>query len=346
MSAPMPAASAAIIGGVLPLHLPGRPAAPHSVEGLWRRAGRSWSTYRSARGAFVDLLARLGPRTVWLPAYLCTTLADAARAVAGQLRFYPLDGQLEPDVEALTAAPGDVVLVVHYFGRPPGAGLRALAAARPDIVWVEDRAQALDPAVPPFGDVLLYSPRELLGVPDGGVLVGVRHAFGGSSGAPGPEAAELARPLLLRLEAEEHNDLWYGAYRASEAAMPSGPAPMSRLTEALLARIDVEPVARARRDNYARLHAALADLALFPDPEPAWVPLGLPVRVVDAAALARRLALRRVFCARHWGELPSDADAFAREHRLARELLTLPCDQRYGAADMDRLARMVRERAR
>jgi hypothetical protein len=45
-----------------------------------------------------------------------------------------------------------------------------------------------------------------------------------------------------------------------------------------------------------------------------------------------------VFPAVHWANLPSPAGKFPDEHALASTLLTLPCDQRYGTAEMEQLA--------
>jgi len=50
------------------------------------------------------------------------------------------------------------------------------------------------------------------------------------------------------------------------------------------------------------------------------------------------MATERVFCARHWADLPSPGADFPAEHDLSRRLLTLPCDHRYDAADMARVA--------
>jgi hypothetical protein len=41
--------------------------------------------------------------------------------------------------------------------------------------------------------------------------------------------------------------------------------------------------------------------------------------------------------------LPSDPQQHAHEHGLAGELLTLPCDYRYGEPEMKRIAEAVRE---
>src|SRR5207302_4980229 len=91
----------------------------------------------------------------------------------GKIRFYHVGRDLEADVSKLNreAVPGDLVVGVDYFGYPVGSALRGLSTTRGDLFFVEDRAQALAPSGDFWGDWCLYSPRKLLGVADGGILV-------------------------------------------------------------------------------------------------------------------------------------------------------------------------------
>src|SRR5207244_10591566 len=113
---------------------------------------------------------------------------------------------------------------------------------------------------------------------------------------------------------------------------------MSRLSLELLKVLDVRADRVARCSNYRVLYERLHEWAFFPDADHSYAPLGFPIRVKSAAALSKRLSQKRIFAARHWAKLPSDASTFAFEHRLGQELLTLPCDYRYGEAEMHRVA--------
>ncbi len=92
----------------------------------------------------------------------------------------------------------------------------------------------------------------------------------------------------------------------------------------------------ARRANWQVLAAELADIALWPDASVAFAPLAFPVVVDDAAALSAHMAAERIWCARHWAELPSPG-SFAAAHALSRRCLSLPLDGRYGEDDMERI---------
>lgn len=298
----------------------------------------------NARAALAHLLSALSIRRVWLPAYVCAEPAQAAARDGREVRFYPVGGGLSPDPDVLAKLlrPGDAVLGVDYFGaRVPG--LPELAPRFPDVVWIQDRAQALWPDAQPWGDHLLYSPRKVLGAPDGGVLVS-------RTPLPAPDWAEppdprLAEPARMRAEDPQgvDNDAWFPLYRAAEAAMSCELRPMSAAARAVVEAADTAALAGRRRRNAELLYAQVGEAALLPAGRllPA-APLGVPVLTEDAGVTSARMAAARIFCARHWAELPSPPDQFPAEHALSRRLLTLPCDHRYGDEDMARVAAAFR----
>jgi len=333
------------IGGFLPLALDDLLAASVTPWQIWTEGALSTHVFHNARSALVWLLRHQEPRKLWLPAYICPELATAASGAGIDIGFYSVGENLTPDGVALDRAARrrDAVLGVDYFGFRPGAAFLALVEARRDLVWIEDRAQAFAPGGKPWGDFVLYSPRKLLGVPDGGLLVAYRTALPSVAAAALPDFAFMM-PFLERFEdsEERRNRVWYERYREVEAGAAVSLHKMSRTTEALLHRLDAAGIAETRRRNGALLADAFGRQALTAaDASKDAVPFGLPLRVVDAAALAARLAERGAFCARHWPALPSDARAFPDEHRLAQSLITLPCDQRYGVAEMRRLIDLV-----
>ena len=347
------------IGGFLPLD-PGPPlgcGGTESVAERWRAGAAAWHGFRNGRSALaLGACAAFAPiRRLWMPAFACRALEEGAQAalqagLAGECAVYPLrpDGPLEADPAFLArhVAPGDAVLVIAYFGAPPGPALRDLAARRPDVIWIEDRAQALWPG-PAWGDALLYSPRKLLGVPDGGYLhlspQGAARARTLQAEPPSP-IPPSPWPALRRFEDESARAEWFPPYRAAEARARVGPGAPSRMTGALLARQDFGAIAACRRANHALLASLVPahfQLLLALD---GGVPLGLPLLLPDAAATAARMAEAAIFCPVLWPE-PSDPGPCARARALAGRVLLLPVDQRYGPEEMERVASVFRSAA-
>jgi hypothetical protein len=285
------------------------------------------------------------PRRIWLPAYYChetsNAIATAASEIGAQVAYYGLTHELDPAVEYFEErlGSGDLVLVVDYFGWPPSQQVREWITTKRDVVWVEDRSQALWTMDPPWAPWCVYSARKLLGVPNGGMLLGTSETACVRSSGSAPDLA-IALPELLRLEdrSEAHDNQSYAAYKERERRFDRDSGPMSRLTEALLRRIPIGPLAAARQTNYRYLLQRLPEYAAWPRDADDVAPFGLVIAVRDPKSLQRRLAEDRLFCARHWPEPVVDRATFPYEGELSDQLLTLPCDHRYAPETLARLA--------
>ena len=144
-----PDQTAQAVGGVMPA-APAGPAVPDNLLDAW---GAGWpyrQAFSSARSAMAALLRDRCVRRVWTPAYVCPAVAEAIDAAGAAPCFYAVSNALEPDLApiAARAQAGDAVLCVAFFGRPPSPAFAALRRERTDLLWIEDRAQAADPASP------------------------------------------------------------------------------------------------------------------------------------------------------------------------------------------------------
>ena len=326
------------VGGFFERHPPGAAGGGPSLLDAWT-GGRPFSAFVNARSAF-SALARTWPAaTIWLPAFVCGDLLDPA--LAARTRFYPVLDGFRPDLAAIAARPGDIVVFVAHFGLPPGPETRAFAAERPDLRIVEDRAQALAAGPPLPGAWTLYSPRKLLGVADGGLLV----APDATQVLPRPttpaDAEALWRAPRLRAADPEGRDnaAWHAANQAKEVAMAVGDQAMTPESLAILRDVALDSLAGPRRANWAVLDRALGAWSALP-PDPGAPPLGYVLRLEPQQRdrLLAGLHAHRVFAAVHWPRIAAPAEAFPREAGWTRTLVTLPCDHRYDAAAMERIA--------
>lgn len=308
--------------------------------------------------------ARLGrPPVVWAPGYYCDSALDPARAAGATARYYPMAPSLDPDWDACRAAaraaPPALFLLVHYAGR-----VAALDAARAfcdehSCLLLEDATQVLRPAgaIGRSGDLVLYSPRKYLAVPDGAVLV----ARGGDTAA----ALRAAAPALRPARPAVGGWLWGQAKRRVRALVrrppPRPPAlpPLGFDTPGLIPPTAGEPwmsglarhriaaairsgalerIAEARIALHRRLSAAVAartGLPAVPVCEDA-VPVATIFRAgSDAAALSAMNALRAAGAQlQPWPDQPSAPEAEPDRHAatllLRRRIVWAPHDPRRG----------------
>jgi hypothetical protein len=116
---------------------------------------------------------------------------------------------------------------------------------------------------------------------------------------------------------------------------------MSELSADLLTAIDFAEVAERRRSNYGRLLSQLHDRAVLPALADGVVPLGFPVRLRRRDRVRQALFANEIFAPTHWPIEGLVPEVFTGSLALAAEILTLPCDQRYEAGDMDQIAEVV-----
>jgi dTDP-4-amino-4,6-dideoxygalactose transaminase len=142
-------------------------------------------------------------------------------------------------------------------------------------------------------------------------------------------------------EGGELND-WYALYQEAEAGGSCTPCAMSGLSAAILySCVDYTAIARRRRENYLALAAGLSSIPWRPELPAGVVPLGFPVRLRNRDRVKRALCEQGIYPPVHWPIAGVVPQCFSESHRLAGGMMTLPCDQRLDASDMERIAKAV-----
>jgi len=307
----------------------------------------------NARCGIWLIVNALRPSRVWIPSYLCRTIIGAIDPTVTDVRFYEIDYDLNVRSNTLESevTSGDLVFFIDYFGFPFDRQLGTYVKSKG--AWVlEDACQALlSSHVGGLSDYVLFSVRKWIGVPDGGILRVhdshplIDHPLGSP---PSLWWLKALQASLLRREFDEGlpgND-WFKLFREAEDTAPTGPYTMSHLSRAVIEySVDYSVITQRRRDNYQSLLEKLAPYAVYPHLEPGVVPLGFPVRVANRNEVRERLFNQSMYPPVHWlieGVIPSQ---FKDSHRLSRDIMTLPCDQRYGPEDMERMAEAFLQKA-
>jgi dTDP-4-amino-4,6-dideoxygalactose transaminase len=302
----------------------------------------------NASSGLALLVERLRPSQVWLPSYLCGSLLQAVGKARTTVRFYGVESDLTSEPSGLDeVGDNDMVVVIDYFGFP-NALLTTLGGLAHRAWIVEDASHALlTGTVGLHADFVLFSPRKFLGVPDGGILVSKEPAGWEDVVLNAPPARWWLTALAATARRGEFDRRggsreWFDLFRESEANQPIGAYRMSELSEMILTHsFDYAEIGLKRRENYRHLAESLGRIALFPELEEGVVPLGFPIRVGERDAVRRRLFDQDIYPPVHWSLSGIIPERFAESHLLSAEILTLPCDQRYGRQDMERMARAV-----
>lgn len=291
----------------------------------------------SARSAIKLVLSSLEAKKVWLPAYTCDAVVEAANDIDVTIEFYKVDSSFDID-PALQLKEDEFILIVNYFGLCGEAVKRSRSrfGHRQTIV---DCSQAY--FVEPTGSLAtIYSPRKFFGLPDGGLL------YSNDTRIQQPEQRDNSSKsrmdhLISRIT--NSPEAAYQQYLEAEHAISQLPIQgMSCLTERLLKSVDYERARTARTRNALYLHERLGKYNhLNMNIDDSTAPLCYPFLPSVKTASRSDLISQRAFLPSYWPEVLNRVEEDSFEWSLVTCGLFLPCDQRYNEDDMDRLISLL-----
>ncbi|MDA0733969.1 MAG: DegT/DnrJ/EryC1/StrS family aminotransferase [Chloroflexi bacterium] len=355
-------------------------AAPLATGAPWRlnhRQGDVAQVYR--RGSFAlaaavqtVITANASDRAiVWIPGYFCNEALEPLRRLPVTLRFYPVQADLTPDWSALAEFPGGqsgsvVFVLVHYFGFPNAILQAKSFCEQHQVVLLEDAAHVLQPGGGiGDGDLSIFSPRKLLAVPSGGILVAsqawathlmkVSARQGGNADTIRWLAKRLAQKLFVKLHIPWHRfkgvvqqDCSPGSTDGLPHRTPGGYNPFDLKLLTVMAQ-DMDAVMERRRRNYRQLLGWTEHLVgarpLFARLPDGVCPYAFPLLVNQSSSDLVATLRSQGIPASQWPDLPPEVLGSQREHKISihtfERLLLLPVHQSLTSSQIDRVGQQL-----
>ena len=288
----------------------------------------------SGRNCLAYLIEARGIGTVWLPDFLCASVSRVCAREGVAVKTYRINEGFEPNWADLDVLSGEYLYLVDYYGQLTDAIVERASTICGGKLIV-DEAMGLFVAPRPGIDTL-YSPRKFLGIPDGGYLYTDAHV---SRDVAEDESREHMSFLLGRVERPASE--YYEDSKANNRRFVDEPVKrMSKLTRALIGAVGIEEVCRIRETNYAALAEALGCFNRL-ELETSLGPMAYPFLVDDGPAVRSALANEGIYIPTLWPDVLENEEAGAMAKHYARDILPLPCDQRYGYGDMERIVKAL-----
>ncbi len=356
-------------------------------SGLRRNDDHRSSNFRSfARGRYAlhaayELAGVTSGTTLLAPSYHCLTMLDPAIHLGADVRLYPLNPDLSPDLDRLDAligqctSPVKALVATHFFGiRQDFTRLQQWCQQR-DIALIEDCSHTLfteddqAPGIGTFGSFVAASPYKFFPCEDGGLLYArdestlrnirtiapslteelraAKRTLEHHSAALGDMPRDLDRQLSALLSAQKTpaQTVQYSYTKPSGAFLPNLIyRSASRVSRWLVRRSSPESVARERRENFSRWLDATSKL---PNCRPLYPQLPedcVPYMLplhIDHPERHFDLLKRLCFPVWRWDEMAVSACPVAADYRL--HLLHLPCHQSLTEKQMDWLLAAVQK---
>lgn len=316
------------IGGYFELELSHKSSFPHS-EGICLNSGRNALEY---------ILKSISPISrLWIPYFTCEVILEPLHKLQIPYSFYLTNEKLELK-DIIQLASNEYLLATNYFGIKDSY-IRNLARIYKEQLIIDNAQAYFCPSIE--GIKTIYSPRKFVGVPDGGIAMGVDTSQVGSLSVDC--SYERCSHLLKRYDLGASGG--YEDFRNNSHTLVNQPMRiMSNLTKALLSNVDYSSVKEKRLNNFKYLNNHLGDVNKLDIPSTNYFscPMVYPY-YTENSELRRRLIENKIFIATYWPNVIEWCKKVSLEYDLAEGILPLPVDQRYGLKEMDYILNVIQK---
>lgn len=135
---------------------------------------------------------------------------------------------------------------------------------------------------------------------------------------------------------------YYSYFQNNDASFKIEPLKyMSKLTHNILGAINYERARRIRNENYAYLEHELGKQNKLDLNTPNGA-FAYPFYMENGIEIRKALAQKKIYISILWPNVLADTPEESIEYKYVKNILPLPCDQRYGIEDMKYLVEELR----
>lgn len=272
-------------------------------------------------------------KKMYIPHYLCDSVKSVLIKYGYEFEQYGINPDFTPDFRRRLES-GESFYIANYYGQISDEKILRFKEEYGDIIV--DNAHDFYRR-PISGIDTLYSCRKFFGVPDGAYISTEKSLV---------EELELDiskdRMTHILGSYEGKNSEYYREYKETEESFDAEELKrMSRLTRNILRAIDYEKVRTTRNKNYRQLENSLGDMNMLNLKAPDG-PFAYPLYLENGAEIRGKLAEKGIYTPLLWPNVVAERPKETIEHRYSRNILPIPCDQRYDRSDMEYLVEVLK----
>ncbi len=284
------------------------------------------------RNALAYLLRARKIRHLWIPKFICDSVTKVCEREGVAYTLYGVGMDFLPS-EEIVLGKDEWVYFVNYYSQFGNDTILEFVEKFGRVIV--DNAQSYFQS-PILGVDTIYTCRKYFGVADGAFLyteATLHELF------PLDESFGRMNFLLGRYERTAAE--FYQEYVANNDLFYTEPIKkMSKLTQNLLRGIDYERVKRIRENNYLFLHRELSGINLLRLSETPGTFM-YPLMLNNGAEIRRKLLEMKIYIPTLWPDVFEFCGGGGLEFQMAKNILPLPIDQRYGEDDICTMLDMV-----
>ena len=311
----------------------------------------------SGRGAISLLLKEIEARekVALLPAYICESVIMPFIKSGYKCCFYEINTDLTPNHDSI-ADFENIGIFVHmgYYGYPTNYSLQDIIKhfKQKFVIIVEDITHTLFSDYQRFeeNDYYVASLRKWMGLPGGGFLASPKKEIKNLPSCNDTFAKMRKEALTLKARyiiGKEKNlkPKYLELFSKSEELLSNDYEPycMDNLSKALINKLDTHWLKEKRCANFSTLSNGMKYVnymePVFSSLSPDVCPMFYPVYIKNMRDIVQQILIRnKIYCPIHW-PVPKqlEIDKYKSTSHIYKEILSIPCDQRYDRSDMERV---------
>ena len=331
-------------------------------EGL-KKYGRELTYLRTGREAlmYAALNCRPGKDAVIMcPAYCCWSMTAPFEYTGWTVVYYRLNEDLTIDEDylegLLSDCRPDAILTMNFYGSASTrSAIAKVKAYNEKITVIEDFSHCtfcLDKVFNDSVDFYVTSIRKSIGICDGALVLSKKPTNKCFIGGVAPTFGEI-RLVAQRqkgryafTKSSVDKNVFLSEIRQGETMIDSldGVHPISDISEKMIATINGEEIAFARRENMKHLWELLEGrVGMIPGLERCLdgSPFSLPILVENRDIVQKKLAQEGVYAPVLWPICETAKKVCKVSANMSDCMLSLPIDQRYNYDDIEDIASIV-----
>lgn len=273
-------------------------------------------------------------KKVYIPYFLCDSISNMLQNYGFKFEYYQINSDFTPLFNK-SLEEDEYLYIVNYFGQISNKEISFLKLKFERIIL--DNTQAFF-QVPIKGIDTFYSCRKFFGVPDGAYLSTNSILF---NDLEVDISKNRMNHILGRFEGTASN--YYACFKKTEKLFDDEPIKkMSKLTHNLLSAINYERVRNIREKNYIYLEKKLKGRNKLQLKMPSG-PFSYPFYIDNGYEIKKELEKKKIYLPTLWPNVLENTNESSVEYKFTRNILSLPCDQRYKEEDMEYIIKCIDE---
>lgn len=279
------------------------------------------------RNALAYIVKAKNIKKLWMPKFMCDSCDKVLSDNQIDVHYYSIGLDFKPVIEEWDGW----LYVVNFYGQLSNDYLTSLG----DRIIVDNAQAYFQEPIP--GVDTLYTCRKFFGVADGSILYTDKYIEVEEQ----DESYNRMNFLLGRFERSASE--FYQEYVDNNHFFKNEPIKrMSKLTKNLLHGIDYEMVRKKRTQNFDCLHEKLHSVnklnLVIPDGA-----FMYPLYIENGAVIRKQLQAKKIFIPTLWPAVFNLCEENELEYDMAKNILPIPVDQRYGIEDMKYIFENIKE---